>query len=134
MKKDKKIQLVSLAIMGLVAGTMAPIQVQAAQTCVSPSAASVQKLFTKLDAAHQQIYNSMDCEGKNLAIKLAEQSCKGKNTCKGLNSCKTDKNSCAGQGSCAGTSKGPFTDKNQAIDVASKHMADKRKVSMNNWN
>jgi hypothetical protein len=132
MKKDKKIQLVSLAIMGLVAGTMAPIQVQAAQTCQDPSAAQMQRLFTKLDASHQKTFNSMDCEGKNLAVKLAEQSCKGKNTCKGLNSCKTDKNSCAGLGSCAGTSKGPFTDKNIAIDVAQKHMAEKRKVSMNN--
>jgi hypothetical protein len=65
-------------------------------------------------------------EGKALALKLANQSCKGKNSCKGLNSCKTEEHSCAGRGSCAGTAAAPFKDKNQAVKIAAQKMAEKR--------
>lgn len=84
-------------------------------------------LVAQLNERGLQEYNSLDREGKTLALKLANQDCKGQNDCKGLNSCKTKENSCAGQGSCKGKSPGPFTDKNKAVHVAFMKMAEKRK-------
>lgn len=91
-------------------------------------------LLSQLNAEGKTAYENLDAEGKKLALKLASQTCKAKNECKGLNSCKTSKNSCAGQGGCRGTSKGPFTDKNTAVTVAMKKMAEKRSESMNGGN
>lgn len=71
-------------------------------------------------------FDGLSSEGKALALKLANQTCQGKNDCKGLNSCKTAENSCAGTGACKGTTPGPFTDKNKAVKVAAKKMAEKR--------
>lgn len=85
-----------------------------------------QTLPSKLNPAARAAFERMSPEGKTMALKLANQSCKGQNDCKGLNSCRTDKNSCAGMGSCKGTSKGPFDDKNTAVTVAAKAMAEKR--------
>lgn len=118
----KNFKLGSLAALGLIAGAMS----QADARCTEPSSSQTQSLMSQLNRSHQKKYNAMDCEGKNLAMKLANQSCKGENSCKGLNSCKSDTNSCAGMGSCKGTSPGPFEDKNDAVDVASKHMESKR--------
>lgn len=84
------------------------------------------ELMSQLNEDGKATYRSLDSEGKALALKLASQDCKGKNDCKGLNSCRTDEHSCAGQGSCRGTSKGPFSDKNNAVKLASKKMAEKR--------
>ncbi len=85
-----------------------------------------QQLRSQLNPAAQKLYDTMSSEGKALALKLANQSCKGQNSCKGLNSCKTDHNSCAGQGGCKGTSQGPFQDKSMAVKIVAKHMAEKR--------
>jgi len=127
-----KSTLTTLAAMGLAVGAMGNLEAAniSSTTCVAPSQSQINTLFAQLDPMHQQMFNSMDCEGQNLALQLATQTCKGKNSCKGLNSCKTNQNSCAGQSSCKGTSPGSFTDKNKAIEVAQKHMAQKRMNSM----
>lgn len=83
-------------------------------------------LESQLNSEGKAIFRGLDPQGKALALKLATQSCKGKNACKGLNSCKTANNSCNGRGSCAGTSPGPFKDKNAAVSVAAQKMAEKR--------
>jgi hypothetical protein len=79
-----------------------------------------------LNPTSKEIFHGLDAEGKTLALKLVNQSCKGQNECKGLNACKSKDHSCAGRGSCSGTSEGPFTDKNQAIKIAAQKMAEKR--------
>jgi hypothetical protein len=86
-------------------------------------------LLPQLNERGKALYNSLDAEGKSLAITLASRSCKGLNTCKGLNACKSEKNSCKGQGSCKGTSACKFTDKNDAVKVAAQKMMDKRNNS-----
>jgi hypothetical protein len=91
-------------------------------------------LLQKLSPETKAVYQSLGKDGKELALKLANQSCKGKNDCKGQNSCKTKDNACAGQGGCKGQSKGPFADKDMAVMVAAKHMAGKRLQSMANGN
>lgn len=88
------------------------------------------ELMSQLNDDGKATYRGLDAEGKALALKLASQDCKGKNDCKGLNSCKSAENSCAGQGSCRGKSQGPFSDKNNAVKLAAKKMAQKR-ASMN---
>ena len=128
---DKKSKLFALAALGLVMGTMGTMEAaEAPSTCVAPTPDQTQNLFSKLDSAHLQMFNSMSCEGQKLTMQLANQTCAGQNGCKGLNSCKTDHNACKGQGSCKGTSKGPFTNKNDAVEVAQKHMAEQRMNSM----
>lgn len=84
------------------------------------------QLLSQLNDEGRAIYSGLDPAGKALAIKLANQSCAGKNDCKGLNSCKSKDHSCAGKGSCKGTSPGPFKDKNQAVKIAAQKMAEKR--------
>lgn len=91
-------------------------------------------LLNQLNDQGKAIYNGLDTEGKALAIRLANQSCKGQNGCKGLNSCKSDKNSCAGEAECKGHSKCRFADKNLAVKVAAKKMASKRGDLMNKTN
>jgi hypothetical protein len=49
---------------------------------------------------------------------------------KGMNSCKSAENACAGLGGCKGHAKGPFTDKNMAVMVVAKKMAEKRLKTM----
>lgn len=128
----KKSKLATIAALGLVACSMGQVEAQEAPSteCVPPKPADKNKLLSQLDNTHAQMYNSMDCEGQNLAMQLAHQGCKGKNACKGLNSCKSKKSSCAGLGGCKGTSKGPFTDKNKAVEVANMYMAKKRQAAM----
>lgn len=87
------------------------------------------ELMSKLDSEGKRTYQSLDAEGKALALKLASQECKGKNDCAGLNACDTSENTCAGKGSCKGKSPSSFKDKNDAVKVASKKMAEKRAKS-----
>jgi hypothetical protein len=93
---------------------------------VSDKTLTESEFLAQLNPESKAAYNSLNSDGKKLALQLANQACKGKNSCKGMNSCKTDKNSCAGLGGCKGTSAKPFTDKNQAVKVAVMRMADKR--------
>ena len=90
------------------------------------------ELLNKLDGEGKKTYNSLDAEGKALALKLANQECSGKNDCKGLNSCDTPENVCAGKAGCKGKSPGPFRDKNDAVKVAGQKMAEKRAKSGSN--
>lgn len=133
----KKRNFKKLALLGLAGGaclltagceTKADGEAKDSQVASSEQL-SQDALVNLLDAKTKRIFDSLDPEGKALALQLANQSCKGKNSCKGLNSCASDKNSCAGNGSCKGTSKGPFTDKNKAVQVAAKKMAEKRKAA-----
>lgn len=77
---------------------------------------------TDQDLRSNPDYMSLSPEGKALALKLANQTCKGKNDCAGLSSCKTSDHSCAGQNSCKGKSAGPFKDKNLAVKIAAQKM------------
>lgn len=140
----KTIDLKKIALMGITGGVLiAQSQVEAAynanqsyttdavDTSMQKSASKTmteQDLLSQLNAEGKATYQGLDKEGKALALKLANQSCKGQNECKGLNSCKTEDNSCAGKGSCKGTSPGPFKDKNAAVKAAAKHMAEKRSM------
>lgn len=88
-----------------------------------------EELMSRLHSRGRATYNSLDEEGKALARRVASQKCSGGNECKGLNSCKGEENECAGHGDCKGQSGCEHKDKNQAVDVAAKKMAEKR----NNW-
>lgn len=83
-------------------------------------------LLSQLNEQGKASYQRLDAAGKALALKLANQSCKGQNECKGLNSCKNSEHTCAGKGSCKGTSDNNFKDKNLAVKVAAMKMAEKR--------
>lgn len=133
----KKIHLKNLALMGISTGALLATNTVGAvqnhgnteKTFITDAYATKMTeadLTKKLSDEGKKTFNSLDAEGKALALKLANQSCKGQNDCKGLNSCKTEKNTCAGQGGCKGTSPGPFVDKDTAVKVAAKKMADKR--------
>lgn len=86
-----------------------------------------EEVVKQLNPQAKKTFEGLSAEGKALALKLVNQSCKGKNECKGLNSCKTETNECAGKGACRGTSPANFKDKNLAVKVAADKMADKRK-------
>ncbi|MDR3624382.1 MAG: hypothetical protein P4L16_04495 [Chlamydiales bacterium] len=121
-----------LALMGIAASLVvgAPLSADDSDTNATESSLSslmtASELMSKLNDKEKAEFKSLSPEGQALALKLANQTCKGKNSCKGLNSCKTEKNSCAGLGGCKGQSKGPFKDKNVAVEVAAKKMKEKR--------
>ncbi len=83
-------------------------------------------LMKQLNPQMKKTYENLSPEGKALALKLANQACKGLNECKGQNSCKSDENECAGKASCKGHGKCSFKDKNMAVKVAADKMAEKR--------
>lgn len=85
------------------------------------------ELLIELNEQGEDLYMSLSKEGKDLARQVASQRCNGTNLCKGLNACQTEKNACAGQGSCKGLGKCGFSDKNLAVKVVAKKMAEKRK-------
>ena len=99
---------------------------QADEKVSNPGKLTESDLLDQLNDQAKQQYLGMSPEGKALALKLANQNCKGQNDCKGLNSCKSAENSCAGKGACKGKSQCAFKDKNLAVKVAAKKMADKR--------
>jgi hypothetical protein len=84
-------------------------------------------LLLELNQEGGELYKSLTPEGQKLALKLASRSCNGMNDCKGENACRTDKNKCAGEGDCKGKTKCAFSDKNYAVKIAAKLMAEKRK-------
>ena len=131
---NKKIKLSSLAAFGLIAGTMGTVgaaAVNPSSECVAPTSEQIEGLFSQLDQAHQDMFNSISCEAQNVALKLAEQK-SGPNTCKGLNACKGSQNDCKGKSSCKGKALGVFKNKNEAIEVAKQasEQAEKRMNSM----
>lgn len=130
----KKRDLKKLALLGfaggsfLLTGCETKIGDSANSQVVDQQPLTENALVDSLDSKTKRIYDSLDPQGKALALQLANQTCKGQNTCKGLNSCKSASNSCAGNGGCKGTSPGPFKDKNTAVQVAAKKMAEQRKA------
>ena len=144
----KKYSLTTLAALGLMSGLMAaetaaaePDEALVADLvaynkhtqnapCTPPTAKQETWLFSKINSESKKLYNSMDCEGKSMAMGMAEQKCAGKNKCAGQNSCKTDQNACAGQATCQGMSNCAFKDKNKAVQTAAKTMAKKRNNMM----
>ncbi len=90
------------------------------------------ELMNNLNSQSKATFQSLSPEGKALALKLANQDCKGKNSCKGLNVCANPpKNDCAGKSGCKGQSKCNFKDKNVAVKVAAQKMAEKRNGMLN---
>lgn len=84
------------------------------------------ELLLELNDEGYKLYMSLDAEGKELARKVASTRCNASNECKGLNACKTDKNECAGKGQCKGQGKCAVSDKNLAVQLVAKKMAEKR--------
>jgi hypothetical protein len=129
----KKRDLRKIALLGIAGGLLIQPALFAADAPASSKESVTQKtltarqLYDQLSPEGKKLYDSLNDEGKTMALKLANQTCKGKNDCKGQNSCKTAENSCMGQGGCKGTSKGPFVDKNDAVKVSSMMMEAKRK-------
>ena len=125
-----------VASMESVSTPAAPVTKPAVQTTTPPalkvetqplvSDTTESSLVPQLNAQGKATYQNLDNAGKALAIKMANQGCKGQNDCKGLNACKTFSHSCAGQGTCKGTSTAAFKDKNLAVKVAAMKMAEKR--------
>lgn len=140
----KKHTLTTLAALGLMSGLMATemenstaevaaidLVAQKNAPCTPPTAKQETWLFSMINSESKKLYNSMDCEGKSMAMSMAEQKGAGQNKCSGQNSCKTSKNQCAGYASCKGMSKCQFKDKNMAVQIAAKNMAKKRSGAMN---
>jgi hypothetical protein len=84
------------------------------------------ELLLELNEEGTRVYNNLSPEGKQLALRTASRSCNGTNECSGLNACATDKNKCAGKGSCKGQTKCAISDKNFAVKLSDKKMAEKR--------
>lgn len=87
---------------------------------------SEDELMLELNDDGIKQYKSLSEEGKALARELASQRCNNTNKCRGQNACKTDKNDCAGLANCKMQSKCAFSDKNLAVKIAAKLMAEKR--------
>lgn len=84
-------------------------------------------LTPELSKSGHYFYDQFDRDGQALAYTLVQQECKGKNNCRGMNSCKLEGiNHCAGLAQCKGKGNGYFEDKNLAIKVAAKLMAERR--------
>lgn len=88
-------------------------------------------LLLELNQEGADLFNSLSPEGQQLALKLASRGCNNMNACKGQNACRTDRNKCAGQGPCKAQTKCAFSDKNLAIKVAARKMAEKRQELQN---
>ncbi|NGX58843.1 MAG: hypothetical protein K940chlam3_01751 [Chlamydiae bacterium] len=90
---------------------------------------SEDELLLQLNLKGRKLYDKLSPEGKELALKAASRRCNGANECKGLNACKTDDNDCAGKGMCKGKTKCAFGDKNLAVKLVKKKMAEKREAT-----
>lgn len=84
------------------------------------------ELMLELTNDGAKVFNTLSPEGQKLALKIASRSCDGTNDCKGQNACQTKNNQCAGKGQCKGTTKCAVGDKNLAVRLAAKIMAEKR--------
>lgn len=70
----KQSKLITAAAFVLIAGSMGMLHAASPSTCVMPSGSQIDALFAQLDQAHRDMFNSLDCETQNLAVKMAEQS------------------------------------------------------------
>jgi len=87
---------------------------------------SEDELLLELNNDGVTLYHSLDKEGKELARYVASQRCMGSNACKGLNACQQADHACMGQGECKGQGKCSLPDKNLAVKLVAKKMAEKR--------
>lgn len=87
---------------------------------------SEEELFQQINSETKKLYDSLSPEGKQLALQVASQRCQSANACKGLGACKSEKNSCAGKNSCKGQGVCAHGDKNLAVRLVAKQMAEKR--------
>lgn len=130
--QEKKLKY--LAAMGIVSGLLVasnPLLADQKTETKSESLSSMDlnesELLDELNEKGKQQYKSLDAQGRAMALRAANQECKGNNECKGLNNCKSKANSCMGLGLCKGQADCSFTDKNQAVKVVyDKKMAEKR--------
>lgn len=129
----KKKNLASLAFIGLSSGLLITYPLLSEDSSTDPNSENVgyhlmteDELFSLLNAKGRALYKSLSPEGKKLALETASARCNGTNQCKGLNACRTDKNDCAGQGACQGQGKCALSDKNLAVKLVAKKMAEKR--------
>ena len=134
----KKMKLKALAILGLSstallsAGTnTAPsihsliAQTNGKQMNAASMTPDEQAFCNKLNLKSKMMFKEMDHSGRNMAMNMPENSCKGQNACKGQGNCKTDKHSCKGQNSCKGKG-GCKVDANKAVESTAMKMAQKR--------
>lgn len=89
------------------------------------------ELALELTNEGAKMFQSLNPEGKALALEVVSMRCNKTNPCGHLNACKTDKNDCAGQGACKGQGKCAFADKNLAVKVVyDKLMKNKRSSAL----
>lgn len=135
-----------IAILGLTAGCVAVNPLLAADaTATKPAATTTDdpnagnmgyhlltedELLLDLNDEGYKLYMTLTPEGKALAREVASTRCNGSNACAGLNACASDKNKCLGQGACKGQSKCAISDKNLAVKLVAKKMADKRNQTL----
>lgn len=135
----KKRSFKSLALLGLAAGLCAADHAEAKATedankkNIDYNASNLgyhlmteDELVNELNDEGYKLYMSLDPQGKELARKVASTRCDHTNECKGLNACATDTHDCAGKGECKGTGKCALADKNLAVKLVAKKMAEKR--------
>lgn len=90
-----------------------------------------EELVRELTPEGKKMFQSLSPEGKELALKVASQTCNGQNECKGFNGCETAEHKCAGKGECKGTGKCAISDKNLAVKLVYDKMKDKRQKAAN---
>lgn len=134
--------LKKLALMGLLGGLIvanhatlegADLPKDKTDTKTDPNAGNMnwhlmteKELLLQLNEEGIAQYNSLTPEGKQLAREVASAMCNGTNKCKGLGACATDKHTCAGKNDCEAQGKCAIADKNLAVDLVAKKMAQKR--------
>lgn len=145
----KKRELKQLAILGLTGGLLIANQAEAAKTETTKASSTSEdnydpndsnigyklmtedELLIELNNDGVKMYNSLNPQGKALALEVASMRCAKTNPCGGLNACATDKNDCAGKGKCKGQGKCALSDKNLAVKLVYEKMAGKRSNAMN---
>ena len=82
-----------------------------------------EELLLDLNDDGYKQYMALTPEGKAVAREIASTRCAGTNDCKGKG---IDPKSCAGKNDCKGKGKCGLSDKNVAVELATKIMAEKR--------
>lgn len=142
----KKRSFKQIAILGIITGCVSVNPLLAADAAATkpattttddPNAGNLgyhllteDELLLDLNDEGYKLYMSLTPEGKALAREVASTRCNGSNECAGLNACASDKNKCLGQGACKGQSKCAISDKNLAVKLAAKKMAEKREKTL----
>lgn len=80
------------------------------------------ELKLELDEQGTKLFDSLDSQGKKLALFVASTRCQQSNACKGLAACATADHACAGKNQCKATSKCGLSDKNLAVKLAAERI------------